>query len=107
MRLREPEVMQVLILDDHPVIISGCRAMLSPYDDITVIDAVDADGGYELYVSARPDVVVIDINLPRVSGFALVQRVLRHDPTARIIVFTMNDDPIFAECAIKNGAKGL
>jgi two-component system, NarL family, invasion response regulator UvrY len=60
--------MQVLVVDDHPVIISGCRAMLSPYDDIEVRDALDAEDAYERYVTARPDVVVIDINLPGMSG---------------------------------------
>jgi two-component system, NarL family, invasion response regulator UvrY len=98
--------MQVLIVDDHPVIISACRAMLSLYDDIAVIAAVDAFSGYEAYVSARPDVVMTDINLPGPSGFALSRRILQFDPAARIIVFTMNDDPIFVSRAIENGAMG-
>jgi two-component system, NarL family, invasion response regulator UvrY len=98
--------MQVLIVDDHPVIISGCRAMLSPYRDVEVIKALDAEEAYERYVEAQPDVAVIDINLSGVSGFALTRRILQYDPNARIIVFTMNDDAIFAARAIENGAKG-
>lgn len=80
--------------------------MLSPYSDIQVIDALDADDAYERCVAARPQVVVIDINLPGVSGFALTRRILQHDAEARIIIFTMNDDPIFAARAIEYGAKG-
>jgi DNA-binding NarL/FixJ family response regulator len=99
-------IMQVLIVDDHPVIITGCRAMLSPYRDIKVIEARSADDAYELYVADRPDVVVIDINLPSVSGFALTRRILQYDQGARIIIFTMNDDAIFAARAIESGAKG-
>ena len=102
----EQRDMQVLVIDDHPVIISGCRAMLSPYGDIEVHDALDAEDAYEHYVATRPDVVVIDINLPGVSGFSLTRRILQYDPQARIIVFSMNDDPIFAARAIENGAKG-
>jgi two-component system, NarL family, invasion response regulator UvrY len=98
--------MQVLVVDDHPVIISGCRAMLSPHDDVEVIDALDADDAYGRYVAARPDVVVIDVNLPGISGFALTRRILQFDPDAHIVIFTMNDDPIFAARAIENGAKG-
>jgi two-component system, NarL family, invasion response regulator UvrY len=98
--------MQVLVVDEHPVIVSGCRAMLSPYKDIDVVAARDADQAYAHYLAARPDVVIIDINLPGVSGFSLTSRILQHDPDARIIVFTMNDDPIFAARAIENGAKG-
>lgn len=98
--------MRVLVVDDHPVIISGCRAMLSPYSDIEVIDAQGSEAAYQLYVTAHPEVVVIDVNLQGVSGFSLTQRILKYDPEARIIVFTMNDDPIFAARAIANGAKG-
>jgi DNA-binding NarL/FixJ family response regulator len=98
--------MQILIVDDHPVILSGCRAMLSPHPDMTVIDALDSAQGFQKYVETRPDVVVIDVNLPGMSGFALTRQILDHDPQARIIIFTMNDDPIFAARAIENGAKG-
>ena len=49
-------------------------------------DALDAEDAYERYVSARPDVVVIDIDLPGMSGFSLTRRILQYDPQARIIV---------------------
>jgi two-component system, NarL family, invasion response regulator UvrY len=104
--LHGSEKMQILIVDDHPVILSGCRAMLSPYSDIEVIDALDSTLAYDKYVETRPDVAVIDVNLPGTSGFALTRRILDFDPQARIIIFTMNDDPIFAARAIENGAKG-
>jgi two-component system invasion response regulator UvrY len=51
-------------------------------------------------------VCVLDINLPGVSGFELARRILAQDTSARIIVFSMNDDPIFAARAIDSGAKG-
>ncbi|WP_297299695.1 response regulator transcription factor [uncultured Methylovirgula sp.] len=98
--------MRILIVDDHPVILSGCRAMLSPHSDIDVIDALDSTQAFDTYVEMRPDVAVIDVNLPGMSGFALTRRILDFDPQARIIIFTMNDDPIFAARAIENGAKG-
>ncbi len=98
--------MQVLIVDDHPVVIAGCRATLSPFRDVTVIEARGADDAYQLYVAHRPDVVVIDINLPSMSGFTLTRRILQYDHDARIIVFTMYDDAVFAARAIENGAKG-
>lgn len=98
--------MKVLIVDDHPIIISGCRAMLSAHHDITVTDAFDAPSAYEAYVSSHPDVVMTDVNLPGPSGFALSRRILQFDPAARIIIFTMNDDPIFVSRAIENGAVG-
>jgi DNA-binding NarL/FixJ family response regulator len=57
-------------------------------------------------VAEQPDVCVLDINLPSVSGFELARRILTHTASARIIMFSMNDDPIFAMRAIEAGAKG-
>ena len=54
----------------------------------------------------HPDICVLDINLPTVSGFELARRILGRDASARIIMFSMNDDPVFAARAIEIGAKG-
>src|SRR6185312_13082091 len=80
-RLRKlgPAPMRVLIVDDHPIVASGCRALLAGE---------------------------LDINLPTVSGFELARRILARAESARIIMFSMNDDPVFAARAINSGAKG-
>ena len=98
--------MRVLIVDDHPVVVSGCRAMLSGETDVELFDACDAERGYAAYCDLWPDVAVIDINLPGVSGFELTRRILRKDAGARIIVFSMNEDPVYAARAIDSGARG-
>ena len=97
--------MRVLIVDDHPIIVAGCAAMLAGEGDIEVFDARDADAGFEAYVAHNPDAAVVDIALPGVSGFELTRRILRFDAGARIVVFSMNDDPIFAARAMEAGAK--
>jgi len=101
-----PKSTCVLIVDDHPIVISGCRALFADDPDVFIMEAVDAESGETLFAAERPDVCLIDINLPGVSGFELVRRILRLDPTARIIMFSMNDDPVFAARAIEAGAKG-
>jgi DNA-binding NarL/FixJ family response regulator len=98
--------MRVLIVDDHPMVIEGCRGMLSGHKDIEVLEAHNADEALDAYGAATPDVVVLDINLPGVSGFELLRRILKRDADAKIIVFTMNDDPVFAARAIEGGARG-
>lgn len=98
--------MRILIVDDHPIIVSACAAMLGAEPGTEVIEAHDVASGLESYIGERPDAAVIDINLPGASGFELVRRILRHDPRARIVVFSMNDDPIFAARAIEAGARG-
>jgi two-component system invasion response regulator UvrY len=96
----------VLIVDDHPVVLSGCRAIVQQDRSIRMVEATDADTGYAAFLQHRPDVCVIDINLPGRSGFDLGRRILQHDPGARLIYFSMNDDPAFAMKAIEAGAKG-
>jgi two-component system invasion response regulator UvrY len=98
--------MRVLIVDDHPIVASGCRALLAGDTDIAILEAFDAESGEGAFVAERPDVCVLDINLPGVSGFELARRILARDDGARIIMFSMNDDPIFAARAIEGGAKG-
>lgn len=97
---------KVLIVDDHPIVISGCRALLAQRPDLTLIEALDGEQGYRLYLEHRPAVSVIDIRLPGASGFEIARRILLKDPRAKIIIFSMNDDPIFAARAIESGAKG-
>ena len=98
--------MRVLIVDDHPIVASGCRALFAGNPEIVILEASDAESGERAFVVERPDVCVLDINLPTVSGFELARRILARVASARIIMFSMNDDPIFAARAIEVGAKG-
>src|SRR6202023_112323 len=98
--------MRVLIVDDHPIVASGCRALFAGNPEIVILEASDAESGERAFVAERPDVCVLDINLPTVLGFELARRILARVASARIIMFSMNDDPIFAARAIEVGAKG-
>jgi two-component system invasion response regulator UvrY len=98
--------MRILIVDDHRIVASGCRALFSDDPEIVILEASDAESGERAFVDERPDICVLDINLPTVSGFELARRILARDGAARIIIFSMNDDPIFAARAIEVGAKG-
>ena len=98
--------MRVLIVDDHPIVASGCRALLAGEAGILILEASDAESGERAFITEKPDVSVLDINLPTVSGFELARRILAHTATARLIMFSMNDDPVFAARAIEVGAKG-
>jgi two-component system, NarL family, invasion response regulator UvrY len=98
--------MRVLIVDDHPIVASGCRALFADDAGIAILEAADAESGERVFVAEQPDVCIVDINLPTVSGFELARRILALDASARIIMFSMNDDPVFAARAIEIGAKG-
>src|SRR4029077_2583143 len=98
--------MRVLIVDDHRIVASGCRALFADDPEIDILDASDAESGERVFAEHHPDISVLDINLPTVSGFELARRILGRDASARIIMFSMNDDPVFAARAIEVGAKG-
>jgi two-component system, NarL family, invasion response regulator UvrY len=98
--------MRVLIADDHPIVASGCRTVLADEPEVTLLEASDAESAERIFLAERPDISVVDINLPTVSGFELARRILAHDASARIIMFSMNDDPVFVSRAIEIGAKG-
>jgi two-component system, NarL family, invasion response regulator UvrY len=99
--------MRILIADDHPIVASGCRTVLADEPDIILLEAPDAETAERIFASEHPDICLIDINLPTVSGFELARRVLAQDAGARIIIFSMNDDPVFVGRAIEVGAKGF
>src|ERR1700691_1066885 len=97
---------RVLIVDDHPIIVSGCRALLEGEPEIEVVEAKDGAAGFAAYFDHKPDVGVVDINLPGYSGLELLRRILEREPEARLVIFSMNDDPTVAARAIEAGAKG-
>ena len=97
---------RILIVDDHPVVLSGCRSLFASDTSVKIDEAADARSGYKAYASRKPDVTVIDINLPDVSGFELMRRIRKDDPDAKIIMFSMNDDPAFVVRAVEYGAQG-
>lgn len=97
---------RILIVDDHPVVLSGCKALFAGDSSIRIDEAGDAKSGHRAFSQKKPDVIIIDINLPDVSGFELMRRIRKDDPDARIIMFSMNDDPAFVIRAVEMGAQG-
>jgi DNA-binding NarL/FixJ family response regulator len=98
--------LRVLIVDDHPIVISGCRALLETDPGVEVVEAQDGDAGFAAFFAEKPDVALIDINLPGLSGLELMRRILEREPEARIVIFSMNDNAVVAARAIEAGAKG-
>jgi DNA-binding NarL/FixJ family response regulator len=98
--------MRVLIIDDHPIIMAACQVLLTDEAGFTVTGASDAASGLASFLARPPEVCVIDANLPSVSGLALSRQILGRDPEARIVIFSVNEDPLFVANAIDIGARG-
>ncbi|CCE04899.1 Two-component system transcriptional regulator ElmR (Two-component response regulator) [Bradyrhizobium sp. STM 3843] len=97
---------RVLIVDDHPVVVQGCRSLFASDCSVKIEEAGDANSGHRAFLQKRPDVTIIDIKLPDLSGFELMRRIRKDDPDAKIIMFSMNDDPAFVVRAVEMGAQG-
>jgi DNA-binding NarL/FixJ family response regulator len=105
---REKIMTSVLIIDDHPIVLQGCRRMLEDAGVKTVHEARDAASGYRLYRRHRPDVVIVDLAMQGggLRGLDVIRRMRSHDQRSRILVFSMHSDPIIAARALEAGATG-
>jgi DNA-binding NarL/FixJ family response regulator len=69
-------------------------------------EAADAQSAYLAFLEHRPQVTVMDISLPGASGIEALRRIRGRDPEARVLMFSMYEDPIFASRALQAGARG-
>lgn len=98
---------RVLIADDHPVFRDGLATLLEPHPDIEVVGrAADGAEAVALAAELRPDVVVMDIQMPQVNGIEATRRVLAADPSVGVLVFTMGEDDSTLLSAMRAGARG-
>ena len=98
---------RIMLVDDHAIVRSGFRRLLEQQPGCHVVaEAADADRAYALFVEHEPDVVVLDLSMPGVSGLDTIRRILARKPSAKILVFSMHEDASLAERAIQLGARG-
>jgi two-component system invasion response regulator UvrY len=104
---QEKAPLTVLLVDDHAVVREGYRRLLARQGDIVVVgEAADADAAHDLFRRLSPQIVVMDISLPGISGIEAMRRMLAHEPTTRVLIFSMHEDVIFARRALQAGAFG-
>jgi two-component system invasion response regulator UvrY len=97
----------VLLVDDHAVVREGYRRLLERDARLNVVgEASNAAETLRLDAQLRPDVIVLDIALPGVSGIEILRRVLSRRPDACVLMFSMFQDGIYATRALQSGARG-
>lgn len=102
-----PKKIRVVLADDHPVVRNGLAAMVDQQPDMEVVgEAGDGDEAIALYKHFHPDVMVLDLRMPRRDGVAVVQQVMEVNPRARLLIMTTydGDEDIFR--CLSQGAKG-
>lgn len=98
---------RVLLVDDHAIVRAGYRALLAKQPRLKIVaEAADGEAAYQLFKQYAPDVVIIDLSLPGQSGLATIARIKQRDPSARLLAFSMHQNPSFAVQACRAGALG-
>ncbi len=101
-------MIRLLIIDDHEMVREGLKAMLTAEPDFEIVgDAANAEQAFELLERLRPDVILLDVRLPGVSGIDFCRTITeRYPKTAVIILTTFTDETLVAQC-IQAGARGF
>lgn len=98
--------LKILLVDDHSVVRAGVRRLLEGIEGAEILEAETGHETLGLFRSEGPDLVLLDLNMEGVGGLELLRRLILEDKKARVIVFTMHSEPIYAARALKLGAKG-
>ena len=100
-------MIRVLVVDDHPLFRDGRGALLATVAALEVVDSVgDGESAVRRAVETRPDVVLMDLNLPVVPGIEATRRIVAATPQTAVLVLTMVDDDDSVMAALQVGARG-
>jgi DNA-binding NarL/FixJ family response regulator len=99
--------MRVLIADDHGIVRSGLRMLLERQDDIEVIgEAADGAEARDLAIRDRPDLAIIDVKMPKLTGLQATREIRAQAPEVAVLILSMYDDERYLFEALKAGASG-
>lgn len=100
-------MIRVFVADDHPIVREGMRSLISYQTDMTLVG--EADDGTQvlpLVASVAPDVVLIDLRMPRLGGLDVLRRMREQSPALASLVLSSYDEPAYVMAAIEAGARG-
>lgn len=102
------KAIRVMLVDDHPILRAGLKTLLGIDPAIQVVaEADNGDDAVRLALELRPDVVVMDLSLPRLSGTEATKRIVAQDPSCRVLALTAHEDLAFARVLLDAGASGF
>lgn len=99
--------MRILIVEDHPMFRDGLQKMLETVEEFNVVgEAASGEAAVELAEQLKPNIILMDINLPKMSGIEATKRIVPTNPDIGILVLTMYDDDSSVFAAMRAGARG-
>lgn len=99
--------MKILLVEDHPIVVSGCRQLFAEHANIVFHEAASIAQGRQILKEHALDVVVIDLNLPDGSGLDFIREIRRRSTATKIIVFSVVEEAPMAMQALDYGAHGF
>ena len=98
---------RVAVVDDHPMVAEGIEAILECYDDIDVVGTLsDGKEIIDQLDDLAPHVILMDLNMPGLSGLSATEMILERSPDTRILILSMHDSPEYISTALGHGASG-
>jgi two-component system, NarL family, invasion response regulator UvrY len=95
-----------MIVDDHPIVRAGVRRLFTEDSGVEIAEAVSAKDALTLVKTYEPDLLVLDLILPGMGGFEVIERLRRETRPPLILVLSIHEDPVFAKRALEAGANG-
>jgi len=100
-------MIKVLVVDDHPLVRQGINVLLDTYDDIAVVgEAENGRKSVEMCKNYKPDIVLMDLIMPEVNGVEATRRILKDNPSVKVVILTSYIDKKLIEDSLKAGATG-
>ncbi len=99
---------KILVIDDHPIVLQGCRRVLEDAGIVDITLAANLIEGFRAYRHDKPDVIIIDLAIRKgiLGGLSFIRRLRIHDKHTPILVLTMHEDPMIASQSLRLGANG-
>ncbi len=100
-------MINILLTDDHALVRTGIRRLLEDSDQIKIIaEAESGEECLEMYASLKPDIILMDVNMPGMGGVEASRRILQRDASQKIIILTLHTEQSFPKRLLEIGAKG-
>jgi DNA-binding NarL/FixJ family response regulator len=105
--IAEKGIVKILVVDDHPAVREALAARIAQNGDLQICgEAEDETGALRLVAEKSPDIIIVDITLKKGDGIDLIKRIKARNESARILVWSMHSENLYAERALRAGAQG-
>ncbi|KQT15807.1 MAG: response regulator [Bradyrhizobium sp.] len=98
---------RITLTDDHPLVLAGMKALLQAVDDIEIVgEATDGQTALDIIREVTPDIAIVDISLPGISGLEVARTVATQLPQVRLLALTVHEDHAYVQPMLQAGARG-